>query len=54
MSRWADDIDRLAGAVAQLLVVGPGQVEPLADPGAAIAARNALLAEVRALISAVT
>jgi hypothetical protein len=54
VSRWGKDIDDLARAVAQLLVVAPAQPTPLADPDTAAAARNAVLAEVRTLIGAVT
>ncbi|MGH8774413.1 MAG: hypothetical protein ACRDWI_04320 [Jiangellaceae bacterium] len=54
MSGWGTAVDDLAKAVSQLLVVGPTQVERLADPAAVVGARNVVLAEARALIGAVT
>jgi hypothetical protein len=47
-------VDDLAAAVSQLLVVSPRQVEPLVDPAVALGSRNAVSAEVRTLIGAVT
>ena len=54
MSGWARHIDDLAAAAAALLVEGPFRPQQLVDPQAALAARDAVLVELRALVGAVS
>ena len=54
MSGWAQHIDDLATAAAALLVEGASRPQPLVDPRAALAARDAVLLELRALVGAVS
>jgi hypothetical protein len=54
VSGWARHIDDLAAATAALLVEGPARAQPLVDPSAALAARDAVLIELRALVGAVS
>ncbi len=54
MSGWAQHIDDLAAAAAALLVEGSARPHPLVDPRAALAARDAVLIELRALVGAVS
>jgi len=54
VSRWARHIDDLAAATVELLVNGPEPARPLADPTAALIARDDVLAELRALVGAVS
>lgn len=54
MSGWAQHIDDLAAAAAALLVEGPARPQPLVDARAALAARDAVLLELRALVGAVS
>lgn len=53
MSTWARHLDDLAAATAHLLIDGAVQPQPLADPNAAMAARDAVLVELRQLIGSV-
>ena len=54
MSGWAHHIDDLAAAAAALLVEGSARPQPLVDVQAALAARDAVLLELRALVGAVS
>lgn len=54
MTGWAQHIDDLAAAAAALLVEGPARPQALVDPRAALAARDAVLVELRALVGAVS
>lgn len=54
MTGWAQHIDDLAAAAAALLVEGSARPQPLVDPRAALAARDAVLVELRALVGAVS
>ena len=54
MSGWAQHIDDLAAAAAALLVEGSARPQPLVDVQAALAARDAVLLELRALVGAVS
>jgi hypothetical protein len=53
VSGWARHLDDLAGAVTHLLLDGVIRQTTLADPPAALAARDAVLAELRELVGAV-
>ena len=53
MSGWGRSLDDLAAAVTELLVDGVVPDSPLADPPAALAARDTVLVELRELIGAV-
>lgn len=53
MSTWARHLDDLAAATAQLLIDGSVQPQPLVDPNAAMAARDAVLVELRQLIGSI-
>lgn len=53
MSGWARSLDDLAAAVTELLVDGVVPDSPLADPRAAMAARDTVLVELRELVGAV-
>jgi hypothetical protein len=54
VSGWAQHIDDLASSAAALLVEGPARPQPLVDARAALAARDAVLLELRALVGAVS
>lgn len=53
MSGWGQQIDDLAANTAQLLATGVVQAHQLVDPHAAMAARDAVVTELRALVGAV-
>lgn len=53
MSGWGQPIDDLAAATAQLLATGVVQAPQLEDAHAAMAARDAVVTELRALVGAV-
>ncbi len=53
MSAWARHLDDLASATAHLLIDGAVQPRPLVDPSSAMAARDAVLVELRQLIGSV-
>lgn len=53
MSGWGRDLEDLTRAVAELLAVGPMVRGPLVDVPAALAARDAVVGEVRALVGMV-
>lgn len=53
MNGWARDFDDLADATTGLLLHGPARDSPLVDLPATLTARDAVLAEVRALVGAI-
>ena len=53
MSGWGQNLDDLADATARLLAHGLVHAGPLVDPHAAMAARDAVVSELRSLIGAV-
>jgi hypothetical protein len=53
VSGWGQQLDDLAAAVTELLVTGALHPHPLADAPAALAARDAVVVELRTLIGAV-
>jgi hypothetical protein len=53
VSGWGRNIDDLAAAAAELLTSGSPRTQPLVDPHAALAARDAVLVELRGLVGAV-
>jgi len=53
VSGWGRNIDDLAAATAELVVSGGVTGQPLVDPHAALAARDAVLVELRGLVGAV-
>jgi len=53
VSGWGRNIDDLAAAAAELLTSGWSPTQPLIDPHAALAARDAVLVELRGLVGAV-
>jgi hypothetical protein len=53
VSGWGRNIDDLAAATAELLMSGWSPTQPLVDPHAALAARDAVLVELRGLVAAV-
>jgi len=53
VSTWARHLDDLAAATAQLLVQGALQPQALVDPNAAMAARDAVLVQMRQLIGSI-
>jgi len=53
VSGWDRNIDDLAGATAELVMTGWSRTQPLVDPHAALAARDAVLVELRALVGSV-
>jgi hypothetical protein len=54
VSTWARSIDDLAGAAATLLIEGASRPQPLVDPHGTLAARDAVLIELRAMVGAVS
>ena len=50
---WARRLDDLAGATAELLSHGAGNGQPLTDPPSTLAARDAVLQQLRQLVGAV-
>jgi len=50
---WGQQIDDLAAATAQLLAIGVVQAPQLEDAHTAMAARDAVVTELRALVGAV-
>lgn len=53
MNTWARHLDDLAAATAHLLIDGAVQPQPLVNPNAAMAARDAVVVELRQLIGSV-
>jgi hypothetical protein len=53
VSGWGRNLDDLAAATAELVVSGRSTTQPLVDPYAALAARDAVLVELRGLVGAV-
>jgi len=53
VSGWDRNIDDLASATAELVMTGWSRAQPLVDPRAALAARDAVLVELRALVGSV-
>ena len=53
MNTWARHLDDLAAATSQLLIDGAVQPQPLADPDAVMAARDAVLVQLRQLLGSI-
>lgn len=54
MTGWAQGLDDLAAATAALLKAGPVRTEPLVDPPATMACRDAVVGQLRELVGSVS
>lgn len=54
MTGWAQGLDDLAAATAALLQAGPVRTEPLVDPPATMACRDAVVGQLRELVGSVS
>lgn len=54
MSGWAQGLDDLAAATAALVQAGPVRTEPLVDPPATMACRDAVVGQLRELVGSVS
>lgn len=54
MSGWGEHLDELAAATGELLATGSVQRHPLTDLGAALAARDSVVVQLRAMVGAVS
>ncbi len=54
MTGWAQNLDDLAAAAAALLQAGAVRTEPLGDPAATLACRDAVVGQLRELVGSVS